>query len=115
MFQINVGPNRRVHLQFDQDAGFGLEWHRQCGFDKVHIFRGNADNFVETNRIARFCGPKSGSAPFDGSGKLKAVDGSQPMWDTAFNTRSSEILVGIDLDQGTFSELSLKVFTLEFR
>ena len=89
-----------------------------CGYDKLHIFRGNRDNFQKTNRIARFCGPKGDSdKPFDGSGrafvyvclvllkysgKLMPVDDVQPMWDTPVNAQSNEVIVAIDLDQGPF-------------
>ena len=100
MFQINVGPDRRVFLKFDRDHKFGIEWHAQCGYDKLHIFKGNADEFDENNRIARFCGPKNGKKPFDGAYKLKPAKGVMPMWDTRFNTRSSEVIVAVDFDQG---------------
>jgi len=99
MFQINVGPDRRVFLKFDRDHKFGIEWHAQCGYDKLHIFKGNADEFDENNRIARFCGPKNGKKPFDGAYKLKPAKGVMPMWDTRFNTRSSEVIVAVDFDQ----------------
>jgi len=92
-------PGRHIQLQFDQDHDFGMEFHKQCGFDRLQIFTGNAATFDKTNRIARFCGPKKGSKPFDGSGKLKEVDGVMPMWDEELNTMSSDVLIGLDLDQ----------------
>jgi len=99
LFEINVGPDRQVWLKFDRNHKFGIEWHAQCGYDKLHIFKGNAAAFDEKNRIARFCGPKKGKKPFDGSQKLKPAKGVMPMWDTSFNTRSSEVIVAVDFDQ----------------
>jgi len=99
IYYIQVPEGKTIHLQFDQD-GFGLEWHNMCGYDKLHIFRGNRDNFEKTNRIARFCGPKGDSGkPFDGSGKLMAIGDVQPMWDTSVDAQSNEVIVAVDLDQ----------------
>lgn len=96
---INV-PGRHIELLFDQDHEFGMEYHKQCGYDRLQIFTGTAANFDKTNRIARFCGPKKGDKPYDGSGKLKEVDGVLSMWDTKLDTLSSDVIIGIDFDQG---------------
>ena len=101
MYQIRLGANRRISLQFDKDFGFGMEYHNMCGYDKLHLFTGTADNFDQSNRIARFCGPKShnGKRPYDGSGKIKPKWGMLPIWNTPFNTYSGDIIVAVDIDQ----------------
>ena len=60
--------NKHIVLQFDKEYGFSMEWHEQCGYDKLHIFTGSVKNFEKANRIARFCGPKikTWTKPFDG-------------------------------------------------
>lgn len=95
---INI-PGRHIELQFDQDHEFGMEYHKQCGYDRLQIFTGTAATFDKTNRIARWCGPKKGNKPYDGSGKLKEVDGVLSMWDTKLDTLSSDVIIGIDFDQ----------------
>merc|ERR1712174_183490 len=44
MYRIQLGDSRKIKLKFKQEAGFGMEWHRNCGYDKVHIFTGRADD-----------------------------------------------------------------------
>merc|ERR1719285_348923 len=99
LFEINVGPNRHISLQFDQNHSFGMEYHNQCGYDKLHIFKGSVEGFEQTNRIARFCGPKSGGKPWDGSRKIKEINGELAMWDSAYKTMTSSAIVAIDFDQ----------------
>ena len=101
MFQIQRPKNEVVLLKFVAEEGFEMEWHNRCGYDKLHIFTGNADNFKEENRVARFCGPKPGyQTPFDGSQKIKAMDGVLPFWDDVYNTMSNQVIVAVDIDQG---------------
>ena len=40
IFQLSLSQSRHISLQFDQDYGFEMEWHNQCGYDKVlhHIY-----------------------------------------------------------------------------
>ena len=94
-----------MKLKFDVDHEFQLEYHNKCGYDKLHIFRGNLETFDQTNRIARFCGPKQNgnnghSKPYDGANKVYETAGVLPMWDEAFNTGSQEVIVAVDFDQG---------------
>ena len=82
-----------------------MEYHNKCGYDKLHIFRGNLKTFDQTNRIARFCGPKQNgnnghSKPYDGANKVYETAGVLPMWDEAFDTGSNEVIVAVDFDQG---------------
>ena len=82
-----------------------MEYHNKCGFDKLHIFRGNLKSFDQTNRIARFCGPKQNghnghTKPYDGANKIYETAGVLPMWDVPFETESNEIIVAVDFDQG---------------
>ena len=103
MYRIQLGDSRKIKLKFKQEAGFGMEWHRNCGYDKVHIFTGRADDFDNAQRIARFCGPKNeGGAPFDAAGNIRPVNGKMAMWDEWMDVGSGEIVVAIDLDQGQF-------------
>jgi len=99
LFEINVGSNRHISLKFDQGHSFGMEYHNKCGYDKLHIFKGSVKGFQQTNRIARFCGPKSGDKPWDGSRKIKEIDGQLAMWDYEYKTMSSEAIIAIDFDQ----------------
>jgi len=111
IFEINVGPNRS--LKFDKTHPFGIEWHNQCGYDKLHLFKGNVLNFDEKRRIARFCGPKDGKKPFDGSGKIKPAKGSLKMWDTVYQTFTSQVIVAVDFDQGLCVLIKKVFFSLK--
>ena len=103
MYRIQLGDSRKIKLKFNQEAGFGMEWHRHCGYDKVHIFTGRADDFENAQRIARFCGPKNaGGAPFDAARKIRPVNGKMAMWDEWMDVGSGDVVVAIDLDQGQF-------------
>ena len=42
---INPGQGHKVHLKFDTDYGFEMEWHNKCGYDKLHIYAGDSDDF----------------------------------------------------------------------
>lgn len=100
MVRIQLGEGRRLKLKFDKKAGFGMEWHNKCGYDKVHIFKGRADDFDNAKRIARFCGPKNtGGKPFDAARNLRPVNGVLPMWDEWFDVGSGDVFVAVDLDQ----------------
>ena len=102
LFAIRRPANEMIVLNFVAADGFEMEWHNQCGYDKLHIFTGGEHNFAEQNRIARFCGPKPGHrTPFDGAQKIKpTLDNVMPLWDTEYNTMSNEVLIAIDMDQG---------------
>ena len=88
-----------------------MEFHNKCGYDKLHIFKGNVTDFEQTNRIARFCGPKTGDKPWDGSRKIKEINGELAMWDSPYNTFSSQVIVAVDLDQGS---MTLLIYTYVF-
>ena len=103
MYRIQLGDSRKIKLKFNQEEGFGMEWHRNCGYDKVHIFTGRADDFDNAQRIARFCGPKkAGGAPFDAAGNVRPINGKMAMWDEWMDVGSGDVIVAIDLDQGQF-------------
>ena len=105
MYRIQLGDSKKIKLKFNKEAGFGMEWHRKCGYDQVHIFNGRADDFENAHRIARFCGPKRnqvGGAPFDASRNIRPLNGKMAMWDEWMDVGSGEIVVAIDLDQGQF-------------
>ena len=59
LWQIKLPPTRTIEIQFTGD--FDLEYHYQCGYDRVHIFSGSIDG--DNQRQGRFCGPK-GSLSF---------------------------------------------------
>lgn len=99
IFKIQTGANRRIKMKFDKKFGFDLEWHNQCGFDKVHIYSGNED---DNKRIARFCGPKAGqSYPFDATKNVRywPKTGKMAMWDWAKAVAIGEAFVAVDIDQ----------------
>ena len=82
-----------------------MEYHTKCGYDKLHIFKGNLATFEQTNRIARFCGPKQNGSngatkPWDGAEKVFETSGELPMWDKSYNTYTNEVIVAVDFDQG---------------
>lgn len=77
--RIEVSDQKTLQLQFNQTFGFGIEYHRNCAFDKVHVFDQN-----DNSRLARFCGPKD-DLPYDGARKLRAIDGELEMWDLPFD------------------------------
>ena len=54
LWQIKLPPTRTITLQFVDD--FDLEYHMQCGYDRVHIFSGSIDG--DNQRQGRFCGPR---------------------------------------------------------
>ena len=77
--RIEVSDQKTLQLQFNQTFGFGIEYHRNCAFDKIHVFDQN-----DNSRLARFCGPKD-DLPYDGARKLRAIDGELEMWDLPFD------------------------------
>ena len=105
IFQIQAPEGYTIKLKFDTDHGFKMEYHNKCGYDKLHIFKGSLATFDQTNRIARFCGPKQNglngaSKPFDGSKKVYETLNSLPMWDEAYDTHTNQVIVAVDFDQG---------------
>lgn len=89
-----MDPTKTLQLQFNKDHGFGIEYHRFCAYDKLHIY----DN-LDNSRLARLCGPKDGDVPFDGAQKLKRTDGVMEMWDVPYDSHSNQILVAFDTDR----------------
>ncbi|CBY06856.1 unnamed protein product [Oikopleura dioica] len=53
LWTIEAENDQNIMLKFDKSFGFDIEYHRQCGFDKLHIIDGNTNV-----RMARICGPK---------------------------------------------------------
>ena len=76
---------------------FDVEYHHKCGYDRLHIFSGTISG--EHERHARFCGPKKGAKPYDGSGKIKETNGIMPFWDEKYDLGSNEAIIGFDVDQ----------------
>lgn len=97
LWTIDVGTGNSIEFTFDKKAGFDVEFHHKCGYDKLHIFSGNMQGKPE--RVARFCGPKDGEKPFDGSGQIKETNGVMPFWDAAFDIKNSQAVIGFDVDQ----------------
>lgn len=97
LWTIKVSPNKKLLFSFDQRAGFDVEYHHKCGYDRIHIFSGSIEG--EHTRHARFCGPKDGSKPYDGTGKIKETDGVLPFWDAEYDIGSNEAIIGFDVDQ----------------
>jgi len=97
LWTIKVSPNKKLLFNFDQKAGFDVEYHSKCGYDRIHIFSGSIDG--EHKRHARWCGPKDGNKPFDGTGMIKETDGVLPFWDEAYDIGSNQAIIGFDVDQ----------------
>lgn len=96
LWKINIPETKNVLLKFNKDHGFGIEYHRNCAYDKLHIYN-NLNN--SPSRISRFCGPKNGEMPFDGSRNLQPVGGLLEMWDTPLDTWSNRIMISFETDQ----------------
>lgn len=99
LWTIEVSPDREIFLMFDKKKGFDVEYHSVCGFDKLHVFSGDMDDWDNSKRHARFCGPRKGRKPFDGAGKIKATHGQMPFWDNAYNLGDNRAIIGFDSDQ----------------
>lgn len=56
MWHITVPKKHSIHMEFDRDYGFEVEYHNFCGFDKVHLFAGHYAPGQDVQRIGRFCG-----------------------------------------------------------
>lgn len=96
LWQIKLPPTRTIEFQFVGD--FDLEYHRQCGYDRVHIFSGLLDG--DNQRQGRFCGPRSGHEfPYDGSGRNVPTDGKMNFFTQPFDIRNNNAIVGFDADQ----------------
>jgi len=98
MWHITVPKKHSIHMEFDRDYGFDVEYHNFCGFDKVHFFSGHYAPGQDVQRIARFCGPREGGQPWDGARKIYS-DTSMPFWDMAYNSQSHKVTVAWDSDQ----------------
>lgn len=97
LWTINVNPNKKLILNFEKKAGFDVEYHKKCGYDRIHIFSGTIEG--DSVRHARFCGPKDGEKPYDGTGKIVETDGVLPFWDTPYDLGSNQAIIGFDVDQ----------------
>lgn len=97
LWTIKVPENKKLMLRFDKKAGFNVEYHHKCGYDRIHIFSGSITG--EQKRHARFCGPKNGEKPYDGSGKVKETNGKMPFWDVPYDLGSNQAIIGFDVDQ----------------
>jgi len=98
LWTIQVTPSKHLVFEFDRNAGFDVEYHQFCGYDRLHIFSGTIDG--NNHRHARFCGPKEGEGkPYDGAGKVKETSGVMPFWDVPYDLRSNQAIIGFDIDQ----------------
>lgn len=97
LWTINVDPKKKLIFNFEKKAGFDVEYHKKCGYDRIHIFSGTIEG--ESERHARFCGPKEGDKPYDGSGKIVETDGVMPFWDAPYDLGSNQAIIGFDVDQ----------------
>jgi len=97
LWTIKVSPNKKLLFSFDKKVGFDVEYHHKCGYDRIHIFSGTIEG--ENKRHARWCGPKDGAKPYDGTGKVKETDGVLPFWDAPYDLGSNEAIIGFDVDQ----------------
>lgn len=96
LWQIKLPPTRTITLQFVDD--FDLEYHYQCGYDRVHIFSGSVDG--DNQRQGRFCGPRgSDNLPWDGSGRNVAVNGEMNFFSAPYDIRNNNAIIGFDADQ----------------
>lgn len=116
LWNIKVDPTKAIQLQFNKSHGFGVEYHRNCAYDKIHIF----DN-LDNSRLARMCGPKEGGTPFDGSQKLKPINGVMEMWDVPYDSHSNQVMIAFDTDRDSdgfagfeLSWTSNTVYTADF-
>jgi len=98
MWHITVPKKHSIHMEFDRDYGFDVEYHNFCGFDKVHLFSGHYAPGQDVQRIARFCGPRESGQPWDGARKIYS-ETSMPFWDTAYNSQNHKVTVAWDSDQ----------------
>lgn len=98
MWHITVPKKHSIHMEFDKDYGFEVEYHNFCGFDKVHLFTGHYAPGQDVDRIGRFCGPRVGGQPWDGARKVYSED-NMPFWDSPYNSKSNKITVAWDSDQ----------------
>merc|ERR1712050_522199 len=97
LWTIKVAPNKKLIFNFEKKAGFDVEYHKKCGYDRIHIFSGTIEG--DSTRHARFCGPKEGDKPYDGTGKVVETDGVMPFWDAPYDLGSNQAIIGFDVDQ----------------
>ena len=81
MWKIKLLPTRTIEFQFAGD--FDLEYHQQCGYDRVHIFSGSVDG--ANDRQGRFCGPCDGGLPYDGCKRNVEVDGEMNFFTSPYD------------------------------
>jgi len=95
MWEIKLPPTRTIEFQFVGD--FDLEYHQQCGYDRVHIFSGSVDG--DNQRQGRFCGPRDDGLPYDGSKRNVEVNGEMNFFTSPYDIRNNNAIVGFDADQ----------------
>jgi len=111
MWHITVPKKHSIHMEFDRDYGFEVEYHNFCGFDKIHLLKGHyGPNQEGIEKIARFCGPRENGQPWDGARKVYAPVG-MPFWDVPYNSESNKVTVAWDSDQ---SKNGMKGFKLRW-
>jgi hypothetical protein len=100
LWTIEVPTGYEITMMFDRDAGFDVEYHQKCGYDRLHVFSGTYDDVKNTaKRHARFCGPRWGDKPYDGSRKVTQSNGRLPFWDKGYNLHDNKAFIGFDADQ----------------
>lgn len=97
LWEIKLPATRTIEFKFEGD--FDLEYHYQCGYDRVHIFSGAIDG--DNQRQARFCGPNGpNSLPWDGSKRnVAGANGQLNFFSAPFDIQNNQAFVGFDADQ----------------
>ena len=82
-------------MQFDRDFGFDVEYHNFCGFDKIHLINGHYGPNLTFDKVARFCGPRSGETggdrPWDGKRKIFDDTGNMEFWDVPYTFENNKL------------------------
>jgi hypothetical protein len=101
MWHIQVPDTYTIHMQFDREYGFDVEYHNFCGFDKVHILKGHFGAGKNFEKIARFCGPRKNfePLPWDGKRRIFHTAGDMDFWDIPFDVKDNKATVAWDADQ----------------
>lgn len=103
MWHITVPKGYNLMMQFDRDFGFDVEYHNFCGFDKIHLINGHYGPNLTFDKVARFCGPRSGETggdrPWDGKRKIFDDTGNMEFWDVPYTFENNKATVAWDSDQ----------------
>ena len=96
LWTISAPSGWKIMIQFDQEHGFAIEYHRRCFYDKLFII-----NKDRKSKFARLCGPKSNQSwPYDALRKISPLrSDSLEIWDVPFDTNSNLIYIAFDSDQ----------------